>query len=118
MQVHQHEKKADGSVGGFGFHVEVQHKIDGKFYTSAYAHMKGRLNQSQGAVSRSRHSTRCHGKLLATQTGKHLPLGNPWWVGRAHGRSADGKGFVNPIKFAQALIAKEDAIAEAPKATP
>jgi len=27
-------KKADGEPGGFGYYVQVQHKIDGVFYTS------------------------------------------------------------------------------------
>lgn len=109
-------KKADGSVGGFGFYVVVLHKIDGKFYTSAYAHMK------EGSIKVKKGQKIEAGTVLGVMattgdsTGKHLH----WeiWVGKTHGWSADGKGFVNPIKFAQALIAKEDAIAEAPKATP
>lgn len=109
-------KKADGSVGGFGFYVVVLHKIDGKFYTSAYAHMK------EGSIKVKKGQKIEAGTVLGVMattgdsTGKHLH----WeiWVGKTHGWSADGKGFVNPIKFTQALIAKEDAIAEAPKATP
>ncbi len=109
-------KKADGSVGGFGFYVVVLHKIDGKFYTSAYAHMK------EGSIKVKKGQKVEAGTVLGVMattgdsTGKHLH----WeiWVGKTHGWSADGKGFVNPIKFTQALIAKEEAIAEAPKATP
>lgn len=109
-------KKADGSVGGFGFHVVLVHKIDGKFYTSAYAHMK------EGSIKVKKGQKITAGTVLGVMdttgdsTGKHLH----WeiWVGKTHGWSADGKGFVNPIKFTQALIAKEEALDEAPKATP
>ena len=49
-------------------------------------------------------------------TGKHLH----WeiWQGKTHGWSADGKGFVSPLDFAEGLMKAEAAVAAAPKATP
>jgi murein DD-endopeptidase MepM/ murein hydrolase activator NlpD len=109
-------KKADGEPGGFGYHVIVRHQIDGKFYTSLYAHMvKGSLKVKAGQKIEA---GTVLGKMGATGmvTGKHLH----WeiWVGKNHGWTNNGVGFVNPIEFTKALKAKEKALAAAPKATP
>lgn len=109
-------KKADGSVGGFGFYVVLLHKIDGKFYTSAYAHMK------QGSIKVKKGQKVEAGTVLGVMdttgdsTGKHLH----WeiWIGKSHGWSADGKGFVDPIEFCKAQILKERALAAGKEATP
>ena len=108
-------KKADGSVGGFGYYVVLQHKIDGKFYTSAYAHMK------QGSIKVKKGQKVEAGTVLGIMattgdsTGKHLH----WeiWIGKAHGWSADGKGFLDPIEFCKAMILKERALDAGAKAT-
>jgi murein DD-endopeptidase MepM/ murein hydrolase activator NlpD len=109
-------RKADGSVGGFGYHVVIQHKIGGVFYTSCYAHMK----QGSIAVKAGQKVTAgtVLGKMGTTgdSTGKHLHF--EIWKGKTHGWSADGKGFVEPIAFIKALMAKEAAESAAPKATP
>jgi murein DD-endopeptidase MepM/ murein hydrolase activator NlpD len=109
-------RKADGSVGGFGYHVIIQHKIGGVFYTSCYAHMK----QGSIAVKAGQKVTAgtVLGKMGTTgdSTGKHLHF--EIWKGKTHGWSADGKGFVEPIAFIKALMAKEAAEAAAPLATP
>lgn len=109
-------RKADGSVGGFGFHVVIRHKIDGKFYTSCYAHLK----EGSIAVKKGQKVTAgtVLGKMGTTgdSTGKHLHF--EIWQGKTHGWSANGKGFVEPIAFIKALIAKEKVVATAPHATP
>ncbi len=108
-------KKADGSVGGFGYYVVVLHKIDGKFYTSAYAHMK------QGSIKVKKGQKITAGTVLGVMgttgdsTGKHLH----WeiWIGKTHGWSDNGKGFVDPIEFCKAQILKERALAAGAEAT-
>lgn len=109
-------RKADGSVGGFGYNVVILHKINGKFYTSCYAHLK------QGSIKVKAGQKVTAGTVLGVMgttgdsTGKHLH----WeiWQGKAHGWSADGKGFVSPLDFAEGLIKAEKAAAAAPEATP
>lgn len=109
-------KKSDGEPGGFGYYVQVQHKIDGVYYTSCYAHMK----KGSLAVKAGQKITAgtVLGKMGTTgmSTGKHLHF--EIWKGKTHGWSANGKGFVEPIGFIKALIAKEAAAAEANKSTP
>jgi murein DD-endopeptidase MepM/ murein hydrolase activator NlpD len=110
------KKNADGSVGGFGFHVMVQHKIDGKFYVSVYAHMrKGSLKVKTGQKIEA-------GTVLGIMdatgmvTGKHLH-----WeicIGKKYVWTGNGKGYVDPMKFTKALIAKEKALEEAAVETP
>jgi murein DD-endopeptidase MepM/ murein hydrolase activator NlpD len=110
------KKNPDGSVGGFGYHVMVQHKIDGKFYVSVYAHMrKGSLKVK---VGQKIEAGTVLGIMDATGmvTGKHLH-----WeinVGKKYVWTGNGKGYVNPMTFTKALIAKEAALAEAAVATP
>jgi murein DD-endopeptidase MepM/ murein hydrolase activator NlpD len=108
-------KKADGSVGGFGYYVVLLHKIDGKFYTSAYAHMK------QGSIKVKKGQKVTAGAVLGVMgttgdsTGKHLH----WeiWIGKTHGWSDNGKGFLDPIEFCKAMILKERALAAGKEAT-
>jgi murein DD-endopeptidase MepM/ murein hydrolase activator NlpD len=48
-------------------------------------------------------------------TGKHLH----WeiWIGKAHGWSDNGKGFVDPIEFTKAIILRDRALAAGKEAT-
>lgn len=109
-------KNPDGSVGGFGYHVMILHRIDGKFYVSVYCHMaKGSLKVKVG--QRVTAGT-VLGKMGATGmvTGKHLH-----WeicIGKKYVWTGTGKGYVDPMKFTKALIAKEKALAEAAIETP
>lgn len=109
-------QKSTAVGGGFGYYVVLLHKIDGVFYTSLYAHMvEGSL---QVKVGQNVTAGTVLGKMGTTgmSTGVHLH----WeiWKGKEHGWSADGKGFVEPIGFVEALMAAEKAKAFADEATP
>ena len=120
------EAFADGKVlkaqvstapgGGFGHYVVIQHKIDGEFYTSLYAHMVP--GSIQVKVGQKVTAGTVLGKMGTSgmSTGVHLH----WeiWKGKQHGWSADGKGFVEPVGFVKALMAAEKAKAFANEATP
>jgi murein DD-endopeptidase MepM/ murein hydrolase activator NlpD len=109
-------KNPDGSVGGFGYHVMIQHKIDGKFYVSNYDHM--RKGSIKVKVGQKVVAGTVLGIMGATGmvTGKHLH-----WeicVGKKYLWTGNGKGYVDPMKFTKALIAKEKALEEAAVETP
>lgn len=104
-------KKSTSPGGGFGNYVILLHKIDGKFYTTLYAHMKdGSLKVKKGDKVTAGQML---GKMGTTgmSTGKHLH-----WelrLGKVHTWDAMGKNYIEPIAFFKALIAKEKAIASA-----
>lgn len=98
-------KLSNGEPGGYGYFVTVRHKIDGVDYCSTYAHMKkGTFQVKEGDRIQA-------GKILGemgttgASTGVHLH----WeiWKGKTNGWSADGRGFVDPIEFTQALMNKQ-----------
>ncbi len=104
-------KKSTAPGGGFGNYVILLHKIDGKHYTTLYAHMKdGSLKVKKGQKVTAGQML---GKMGTTgmSTGKHLH-----WelrLGKVHTWDANGKNYIEPIAFFKALIAKEKAIASA-----
>lgn len=104
-------KNPDGSVGGFGYYVQLLMKIDGKFYVSNFAHMqKGSIKVKTGQKIEAGTPL---GKMGTTgmSTGKHLH-----WelqLGKKYAWNNVGKNFIEPIAFFKALIAKEKAIATA-----
>ena len=104
-------KKSTAAGGGFGNYVILLHKIDGKFYTTLYAHMKDdSLKVKKGDKVTAGQML---GKMGTTgmSTGKHLH-----WelrLGKVHTWDANGKNYIEPIGFFKALIAKEKAIASA-----
>ena len=104
-------KKSTSPGGGFGNYVILLHKIDGKHYTTLYAHMKdGSLKVKKGQKIEAGQML---GKMGTTgmSTGKHLH-----WelrLGKVHTWDANGKNYIEPIGFFKALIAKEKAIASA-----
>ena len=104
-------KKSTSPGGGFGNYVIILHKIDGKFYTTLYAHMQdGTLKVKKGQKVTAGAPL---GKMGTTgmSTGKHLH-----WelrLGKSHVWDAMGKNYIEPIAFFKALIAKEAAIATA-----
>jgi murein DD-endopeptidase MepM/ murein hydrolase activator NlpD len=110
------QKKSNGEPDGFGYYVKVSSMIDGKWYSSLYAHLeKGSLQVKTGDKIEA---GKVLGKMGTTgmSTGVHLH----WevWAGKEHGWSADGKGFVEPIEFTKALIQAEKAKGFAKEATP
>ena len=104
-------KKSTAPGGGFGNFVVLLHKIDGKFYTTLYAHLQdGTLKVKKGQKITAGAPL---GKMGTTgmSTGKHLH-----WelrLGKSHVWDAMGKNYIEPIAFFKALIAKEAAIATA-----
>lgn len=107
------KSKAPG--GGFGNYVILLHNIDGEWYTTLYAHMADNsLKVKRGQTIQAGTPM---GRMGSTgmSTGKHLH----WELhkGRKHIWSATGKGFIEPVGFFKALIAKEAAIASAPVET-
>jgi hypothetical protein len=104
-------KKSTSPGGGFGNYVIVLMKIDGKFYTTLFAHMQdGTLKVKKGQKITAGSPL---GKMGNTgmSTGKHLH-----WelrLGKVHTWDAMGKNYIEPIAFFKALIAKEAAIATA-----
>lgn len=104
-------KKSTSPGGGFGNYVILLHKIDGKFYTTLYAHMQdGSLKVKKGQMVTAGTPL---GKMGTTgmSTGKHLH-----WelrLGKQHIWDANGKNYIEPIGFFKALIAKEKMIASA-----
>ncbi len=104
-------KKSTAAGGGFGNYVILLHKINGKDYTSLYAHMQdGSLKVKKGQKIEAGTPL---GKMGTTgmSTGKHLH-----WelrLGKQHIWDANGKNYIEPIAFFKALIASEKAIATA-----
>jgi hypothetical protein len=104
-------KKSTAAGGGFGNYVILLHKINGKDYTSLYAHMQdGSIKVKKGQKIEAGTPL---GKMGTTgmSTGKHLH-----WelrLGKQHIWDANGKNYIEPIAFFKALIASEKAIATA-----
>ena len=104
-------KKSTAPGGGFGNYVILLHKINGKSYTTLYAHMKDdslKVKKGQKVLA-----GQMLGKMGTTgmSTGKHLH-----WelrLGSQHIWDANGKNYIEPIGFFKALIAQEKAIASA-----
>jgi murein DD-endopeptidase MepM/ murein hydrolase activator NlpD len=104
-------KKSTAAGGGFGNYVILLHKINGKDYTTLYAHMgDGTVKVKKGQKVEAGTPL---GKMASTgmSTGKHLH-----WelrLGKQHIWDANGKNYIEPIAFFKALIAQEKAIASA-----
>lgn len=104
-------KKSTAEGGGFGNYVKLLHKIDGKFYTTLYAHMADGLKVKVGQKIVAGAPL---GKMASTgmSTGKHLH-----WelkVGKTHTWNNTGEGYIEPVAFFTALAAKEKALSTAP----
>jgi hypothetical protein len=108
--------KSTAPGGGFGNYVILAHKINGKNYTTLYAHLKdGSIKVKKGQKVEAGAVLGIMG-TTGMSTGVHLHW--EMWAGKTHGWSADGSGFVNAVKFFKALIAQEKELAAAPAATP
>jgi hypothetical protein len=110
------QKLANGEVGGVGWYVDVRSKINGKYYVSRYAHMVP--NSLKVKNGQKVEAGTILGKMgtSGASTGKHLHF--EICAGKVHSWTADGKGFVDPLKFVENTIAQYKLTADAPKPTP
>ncbi len=103
-------KKSTAPGGGFGNYVKLLHNINGKWYTTLYAHMADGLKVKVGQKIEAGTPL---GKMASTgmSTGKHLH----WELkeGKDHVWNATGKGYIEPIEFFKNLIKLEASIATA-----
>ena len=103
-------KKSTAAGGGFGNYVKLLHNINGKWYTTLYAHMADGLKVKTGQKIEA---GTILGKMASTgmSTGKHLH----WELkeGKDHAWNNTGKGYIEPFTFFKALIAVEAAAATA-----
>lgn len=107
--------KSTAPGGGFGNYVVLLHKINGKNYTTLYAHLKdGSIKVKKGQKVEAGTVLGIMG-TTGMSTGVHLHW--EMWAGKTHGWSADGSGFVNAVKFFKAQIAQEKELDATPKAT-
>jgi murein DD-endopeptidase MepM/ murein hydrolase activator NlpD len=108
-------KKSTAAGGGFGNYVKLLHNINGKWYTTLYAHMADGLKVK---VGQKIEAGTILGKMASTgmSTGKHLH----WELkeGKDHAWNNTGKGYIEPFTFFKALIAVEAAAATASVETP
>jgi murein DD-endopeptidase MepM/ murein hydrolase activator NlpD len=99
-------KKSTAAGGGFGNYVKLLHNINGKWYTTLYAHMADGLKVKAGQKVEA---GTILGKMASTgmSTGKHLP----WELkeGKDHAWNNTGLGYIEPFTFFNALIAVEAA---------
>lgn len=89
---------------GFGNYIILRHKIDGKMYTSLHGHMRDKSKRQVGERVEAGDAIGIIG-TTGMSTGIHLH-----WelqVGRVHVWSAFGLGYVEPVAFAEKLMAKE-----------
>jgi murein DD-endopeptidase MepM/ murein hydrolase activator NlpD len=109
-------KNADGSLGGVGYYVDLRCKIDGKWYTTRYGHMvEGSLKVKTGQKVEAGTILGIMGNTGAS-AGRHLHF--EIVAGKVHRWDLNGKGFVSPIKFVEAVMEFEKLKASAPDATP
>ena len=108
-------KKSTAAGGGFGNYVKLLHNINGKAYTTLYAHMADGLKVK---VGQKIEAGTILGKMASTgmSTGKHLH----WELkeGKDHAWNNTGKGYIEPFTFFKALIAVEAAAGTASVETP
>jgi murein DD-endopeptidase MepM/ murein hydrolase activator NlpD len=98
-------KNADGSLGGVGYYVDIRSKINGKWYVSRYGHMaEGSLKVKTGQKVEAGTILGIMGNTGAS-AGRHLHF--EIVEGKVHRWDLNGKGFVSPIEFVEAIMAWE-----------
>lgn len=109
-------KNPDGSLGGVGYYVDLRCKIDGKWYVTRYGHMaEGSLKVKTGQKIEAGTILGIMGNTGAS-AGRHLHF--EIVEGRAHRWDLNGKGFVSPIAFVEAVMAWEKLKDSAKEITP
>jgi murein DD-endopeptidase MepM/ murein hydrolase activator NlpD len=109
-------RKSTAAGGGFGNFVRLQHKINGEYYTTTYAHMvDDSLKVKPGQKITAGTPI---GKMGSTgmSTGKHLH----WELqkGKTYAWNDKGLNFIEPVAFFNALIALETVNGTAKDVTP
>jgi murein DD-endopeptidase MepM/ murein hydrolase activator NlpD len=109
-------RKSTAAGGGFGNFVRLQHKINGEYYTTTYAHMvDGSIKVKPGQKIEAGTPI---GKMGSTgmSTGKHLH----WELqkGKTYAWNDKGLNFIEPIAFFDALIKLEAIKGTATHVTP
>lgn len=95
-------KKPDGSLGGIGYYVDIRSKINGKWYVTRQGHMeKGSLKVRSGQRVEAGTPLGIMGNTGAS-AGRHVHF--EICEGKTHRWTADGRGFVSPIKFVETVI--------------
>jgi len=109
-------KNADGSLGGVGYYVDLRSKIDGKWYVARYGHMaEGSLKVKTGQKIEAGTILGVMGNTGAS-AGRHLHF--EIVEGKVHRWDLNGKGFVSPIAFVEAVMAWEKLKESAQEITP
>lgn len=109
-------RKSTAKGGGFGNYVIIRHLINGKYYTSLYAHLQDKsFKVKPGQLVKAGQQIGIMG-ATGYVTGVHLHF--EIWKGRTHGWSSDGKGFASPVAFVNALIAVNKEKSSIKKTTP
>jgi cell wall-associated NlpC family hydrolase len=109
-------KKADGSLGGIGYYVDIRSKINGKWYVTRSGHMeKGSLKVKTGQKVEAGTPLGIMGNTGAS-AGRHLHF--EIVEGKRHVWDLKGKGFVSPIAFVKSVIQQEKLVAAGKLPTP
>jgi len=109
-------KNADGSLGGVGYYVDLRCKVNGIWYVARYGHMQeGSLKVKTGQKIEAGTILGIMGNTGAS-AGRHLHF--EIVEGKVHRWDLNGKGFVSPIEFVEAVMAYEKLRDSAPTATP
>jgi murein DD-endopeptidase MepM/ murein hydrolase activator NlpD len=98
-------KNPDGSIGGVGYYVDLRSKVNGKWYVARYGHMaEGSLKVKTGQKIEAGTILGVMGNTGAS-AGRHLHF--EIVEGKTHRWDLNGKGFVSPIAFVEAVMAWE-----------
>jgi murein DD-endopeptidase MepM/ murein hydrolase activator NlpD len=109
-------RKSTAAGGGFGNFIRLQHKINGEYYTTTYAHMLD--DSTKVAPGQKITAGTPMAKMGSTgmSTGKHLH----WELqkGKTYSWSDKGLNFIEPVAFFDALIKLEAINGTAKDVTP
>jgi murein DD-endopeptidase MepM/ murein hydrolase activator NlpD len=109
-------RKSTAAGGGFGNFIRLQHKINGEYYTTTYAHMLD--DSTKVAPGQKITAGTPMAKMGSTgmSTGKHLH----WELqkGKTYAWNDKGLNFIEPIAFFDALIKLEAINGTAKDVTP
>lgn len=95
-------KKADGSLGGIGYYVDVRSKINGKWYVTRSGHMEeGSLKVKTGQKIEAGTILGIMGNTGAS-AGRHVHF--EIVEGKTHRWDLNGVGFVSPIEFVETVM--------------